>query len=61
MKLTQWQSIFQVNANLIVQLEIQIKNEVIKLVNVNAKIIVHAKKIIAGILAHVLVRIASRI
>ena len=48
-----------VNANSIVQHVIQIKNGIIKHVNVNVKIIVHAKKIIVGILAHVFVRIAS--
>ena len=57
----QWQSIFHVtaNANSIVQHVIQIKNGIIKHVNVNVKIIVRAKKIIVGILAHVFVRIAS--
>ena len=48
-----------VNANPTVQHIIQIKNGVIIHVNVNAKIIVHAKKIIVGILAHVILRIAS--
>ena len=48
-----------VNANSIVQYVIQIKNEIIKHVNVNIKIIVGAKKIIVGILAHVFVRIVS--
>ena len=38
---------------------IRIKNEIIKHVNVNIKIIVSAKKIIVGILAHVFVRIVS--
>ena len=38
---------------------IQIKNRIIKCVNVNVKIILSAKKIIVGILAHVFVRIAS--
>ena len=47
------------NANSIVQLAIQIKNEITKLVNVNVKIIVHTNKIIVGILVHVFVRIAS--
>ena len=42
-----------VNANLIVQHVIQIKNGIIKHVNVNVKIIISAKKIIVGILAHV--------
>ena len=48
-----------VNVNSIVQHVIQIKNGIIKHVNVNIKIIIKAKKIIAGIPAHVLVRIAS--
>ena len=48
-----------VNANLIVQCAMQIKNGIIKHVNVNVKIIVSAKKIIVGILAHLFVRIAS--
>ena len=42
-----------VNANLIVQHVIQIKNGIIKHVNVNVKIIISAKRIIVGILAHV--------
>ena len=45
-----------VSANSIVQFAIQIKNGLTKLVNVNLKVIVHAKKIIVGILAHVFVR-----
>ena len=48
-----------VNANSIVQYVIQIKNGIIKHVNVNIKIIISAKKIIAGILAHAFVRIAN--
>ena len=44
-----------VNANSIVQHVIQIKNGIMKHVNVNVKIIVHTKKIIA-ILAHVFVK-----
>ena len=48
-----------VNANSIVQHVIQIKNEIIKHVNVNVKVIIIAKKIIPRILAHVFVRIAS--
>ena len=61
MKLKQWQNIFHAvaNANLIVQLAIQIKNGIIKPVNMSVKTIVHAKKIIVGILAHVLTRIVS--
>ena len=45
-----------VSANSIVQFAIQIKNGLTKLVNVNLKVIVHAKKIIVGILVHVFVR-----
>ena len=48
-----------VNAYSIVQHVIQIKNGVIKHVNVNSIIIVHAKKVIIAIAAHVFVRIAS--
>ena len=48
-----------VSTNSIVQYVIQIKNEITKHVNVNIKMIVRAKKIIFGILAHVFVRIAS--
>ena len=47
------------NANLIVQYVIQIKNEIIKRVSVNVEIIVHAKKIIIGFLAHAFLRIVS--
>ena len=61
MKLKQWQNIFDkiVNANSIVQYVIQIKNGRMKHANISVKIIVNAKKIIVGILAHVFVRIAS--
>ena len=38
---------------------IQIKDGIIKHVNMNVKIIVHVKKIILGILAHVFVRMTS--
>ena len=38
---------------------IQIENGIIKHVNVNVKIIVHAKKVIVGILAHAFVRTTS--
>ena len=38
---------------------IQIKDGIIKQVNMNVKIIVHVKKIILGILAHVFVRMTS--
>ena len=53
MKLKQWQNIFSVivNANWSIQNVIQNKNGMIKHVNVNVKIIVSAKTIIAGILA----------
>ena len=53
MKLKQWQNIFSVivNANWSIQNVIQNKNGMIKHVNVNVKIIVNAKTIIAGILA----------
>ena len=59
-KAKKWQSIFPVtiNANSIVQNVIQTKNGIIKHVNMNVKIIVHAKKIIVGILVHVFLRIA---
>ena len=42
-----------VNANAIVQHVIQIKNGILINVHVTANSIVHAKKIIVGILAHV--------
>ena len=45
-----------VNVNSIAQYVIQVKNGIIKHVNVNVKIIVSARKIIIGILAHVFVR-----
>ena len=48
-----------VNANSIAQHVIQIQNGIIKHVNVNVKIIVSAKKIVVGILAHIFVRIVS--
>ena len=48
-----------VNANSIVKYVIQIKNEIIKHVNVNVKITARAKEIIVGILGHVFVRIVS--
>ena len=47
------------NALSIVQHEIRIKNGIIKHVKGNVKIIVIAGKIIVGILADILVRIAS--
>ena len=48
-----------VNANLITHYGTQIKNGIIKLGNVNVKIIISVKKIIVGILAHIFVRIVS--
>ena len=45
--------------NSIVQHVVQIKNEVIKHVNVNVKIRISVNRIIVGILAHVFVRIVS--
>ena len=61
MKLKQWQNIFHVivNANSIVQNVIQIKNGIKKHANKNVKIIISAKKVIVGLLAHVFVRIAN--
>ena len=47
------------NAISIVQAAIQIKNGIIKYVNVSVKIIVNAKKVIVGILAHLFVRMVS--
>ena len=60
MKLKQWRNIFHMllNTNSIVQHVIQIKNKVMKHASVNVKIIISAKKVIAGILAHVFLRIA---
>ena len=51
--------LYDCKLNPIVQHVIEIKNGIIKHVNVNVKITVHAKKIIVGILGHVFVRIAS--
>ena len=48
-----------INANSIVQHVIKVKNGITKLVNVNLKINVTAKKIMVGILVHVFVRIVS--
>ena len=61
MKLKQWQNICHVivNVNSIVKYAIQIKNRIIKHVNVNVKTIVRAKNIKVGILAHIFVRIAG--
>ena len=46
-----------VNVNSIAEYVIQIKNRVIKQVNVDVKVIVSAEKVIVGILAHVFGRI----
>ena len=61
MKLKQWQNIFPVivSANWSIQNVIQNKSGMIKHVNVNVKIIVSAKAIIAGILAYVFVRMIT--
>ena len=62
MKLKPLHNIFHVivNANSIIQHAIQIRNGIIKHVNVNVKIIVYAKKIIlVGILLHVFVRMSK--
>ena len=54
-----WDNIFYVilNANLIVQYVIQIKIGKIRHVNMRVKIIVYAKKIVAGIITLVFVKI----
>ena len=61
MKLRQWHNIFHVivNANSIKKQVIQIKNGILKLFNVNLKILISIKKIIVGIPAQVFVRIVS--
>ena len=61
MNLKQWQSIFPVivHPDSIERHEIQIRNRITKHVNVNVKIVVHAKKTIVGTLTHVFVRIAN--
>ena len=48
-----------VNASSIVQPAIQIKNGILKHVNANVKIIVSAKRIIVGVLAHILAKMVS--
>ena len=48
-----------VNTNSTVQHVIQIKSGKIRHVNVNVKIIISTEKIIAGTLAHALLRIAN--
>ena len=47
------------NANSIVQHVIQIKKGIMKHVNVSGKIIIRAKNIKVGIIAHVFVRMTS--
>ena len=47
------------NVNSILKHVIEIKNRIIRYINVNVKFIVAAKKLIVGILAHVFERIAS--
>ena len=48
-----------VNANKIVQYVIQIKDSIIRQVNVNVKAVVSKKRFIVGILAHEFVRLVS--
>ena len=48
-----------VKVNSIIQHVIQITNDIIKHVNTNGKVMISAKKVIFGILAHAFVRIAS--
>ena len=59
MKIKQWQNTFHMIVNPIVQHVIQIKNGMMKYVNVSVKVVAHAKKIIVGILTHVFVRMIS--
>ena len=61
MKLKKWQNKIHVivNAKLIVQHVIQIKNGIMKHINESVKIIVNVKKIIVGILADVFVAMVS--
>ena len=61
MKLKKWQNKIHVivNAKLIVQHVIQIKNGIMKHINESVKIIVNAKKIIVGILADVFMTMVS--
>ena len=61
MKLKEWQNICHMilKENSMLQHVIQIKNKIVKHVNVNTKFIAHAKKIIVQTLAHVFVRIIS--
>ena len=61
MKLKQRQNTLHgiVNGNSIVQLVIEVENGMIKHVTLSIKIIVHAKNIIVGILAHVFLMVPS--
>ena len=61
MKQKQWENIFRViaNVNSIVKHVIQIKNEIIKHVNVSVKSIISVRKIKVGILALVFMKTAS--
>ena len=61
MKQKQWENIFRViaNVNWIVKHVIQIKNEIIKHVNVSVKSIISVRKIKVGILALVFMKTAS--
>ena len=54
-----WLDLFFLNTNSIIQHVIRIKSGITIHINVNVKIVAHAKKIIVGILANVFVRIAS--
>ena len=47
------------NANLIIQLAIQIKNGIMKHANVSVKIILHTKTFIVETLAHALVKMVN--
>ena len=55
MKLRKNQCSLITNVNSLVQLAIQVKNRIMKHVNVSVRIIVFAKKIIIGIVAHIIV------
>ena len=59
MELEQWQNIFHVvvYASSVLQHVIKNKDGIMKHANLNVKIIVSAKKIRVGILAHIFVRI----
>ena len=63
MKIKDWKNLFHAieNADSIVQQAFQIKNGIMIYVNVSVKSIARAKNIIAGILAHVLMKIGSNL